>query len=176
MKKTIWIIALVVLALGVFGVGEAFAQDGTPPYTGRGPMMQNGEGPLHTFMTAEFAKKLGLNINDVNTRLANGESMYDIAVSEGVSAEEFPAIMTDVRTKALDAAVKANVITQQQADWMKSRGFGRGDTGYGNCTATGPQGGQYGPQGGRGQGMTLAPGASAGVGGGPDWQNQQANP
>jgi hypothetical protein len=167
MKKTIWIIALVVLALGVFGVGVAFAQDGTPPYTGRGPMMQNGGGTLHTFMATEFARKLGINVNDVNTRLANGESMYDIAISEGVTAEEFPALMTEVRSKALDAAVKANVITQEQADWMKARGFGRGGLGNGACDGTGPQGSQYGPRGGRGQGM---------MGGGFGWQNQPANP
>lgn len=127
MKKTILIVALVILALGVFGVGAAFAQAGTPPFGGRGPMMQDGTtGPLHTFMAIEFAKGLDLNVNDVNTRLAAGESMYDIALSAGVTAEEFPAVMTEVRANALDAAVKANVITQEQADWMKSRGFGRG--------------------------------------------------
>jgi hypothetical protein len=165
MKKTILIVALVVLALGVFGVGAAFAQDGTPPFNGHSPMMQNGgTGPLHTFMTIEFAKQLDLNVNDVNTRLAAGETMYDIALSAGVTAEEFPAVMTEVRSKALDAAVKANVITQEQADWMKTRGGGMGN---GNCDGTGPQGGQYGPQGGRGNGM---------MGGGWGIQNQQTNP
>ena len=173
MKKTILIVALVVLALGVFGVGAAFAQDGVPPYAGGyGPMMQNGTtGPLHTFMTIEFAKQLDLNVDDVNTRLAAGETMYDVALSAGVTAEEFPAVMTEVRSKALDAAVAANVITQEQADWMKSRGAGMmGNGGYGNCTGTGPQGqgGQFGPQG-RGQGRGM-------MGGGFGWQNQQTNP
>lgn len=168
MKKTILIAVLVLLALGVLGVGVAFAQDGTPPYGGRGPMMQDGSGPLHTFMAVEFAKKLDLNVNDINNRLANGETMYDIAISAGVAPEEFPAIMTEVRSSALDAAVKANVITQEQADWMKSRGFGRGGgMGYGNCTGTGPAGGQYAPQGGRGSNM---------MGGGWGRQNQQTNP
>ena len=163
MKKTILIVALVVLALGVLGVGAAFAQDGTPPFSGHGLMMQNGgTGVLHTFMTIEFAKQLDLNVNDVNTRLAAGETMYDIAISAGITAEEFPSVMTEVRSNALDAAVKANVITQAQADWMKSRGFGQGGMGYGNCTGTGPQG-----QGGRGPGM---------MGGGWGNQNQQTNP
>jgi hypothetical protein len=57
-------------------------------------------GPLHTFMTIEFAKQLDLNVNDVNTRLAAGETMYDIALSAGVTAEEFPALMTEVRLNA----------------------------------------------------------------------------
>ena len=148
MKKTIWIVGLVVLALGVFGVGVALAQDAQPP-VGRGPMMQNGgSGVLHTFMTIEFAKQLDLNVNDVNARLTAGETMYDIALSAGVTADEFPAIMTEVRASALEEAVKANVITQEQADWMKTRGFGQGGMGAGTCTGAGLQG-----QGGRGSGM-----------------------
>lgn len=168
MKKTILIVALVVFALGVFGVGAAFAQDGTPPFTGHGPMMQNGEtGPLHTFMTIEFAKQLDLNVNDVNTRLAAGESMYDIALSAGVTAEEFPAVMTEVRANALTAAVKANVVTQEQADWMLSRGFGRGGMGTGDCTGAGPQGNYGNSMMGNGYGRGMMNGWGAG---------QQTNP
>jgi hypothetical protein len=168
MKKTILIVALVLAAMAVFGVGAAFAQDGTPPFVGHGSMMQNGQGPLHTFMVTEFAKKLDLNVNDINTRIAAGESMYDIALSAGVTAEEFPALMTEVRSNALDAAVTANVITQEQADLMKSRGFGQGGMGMGNgdCTGTGYQG----QGGGRGQGRGMM------NGGGFGWQNQQTNP
>lgn len=138
MKKTILIVGLVVLALGVLGVGVVLAQDENPPVPyGYGQMMNNGaSGPMHTFMAIEFAKKLGLNVNDVNTRLASGETMYSIALSAGITADEFPAIMTEVRTNAVAEAVKANVITQEQADWMLSHGT----MGYGNCTGTGQQG------------------------------------
>jgi hypothetical protein len=162
MKKTILIVALVVLAVGALGVGAAFAQ-GATPFTGNGPRVQNGTGVLHTYMVTAFAEKLGLKVEDVNARLAAGETMYDIAIANGVKAEDFPALMVDVRTKALDAAVKDGVITQAQADWMKSRGFGRGGmmNGYGNGTGACPMnGGSFGPQGGRGFG----------------WQNQQSNP
>lgn len=168
MKKTILIAALVLAAVAVMGIGAGvvFAQDETPPYNGQGPM-RNGEGPLHTFMVVEYAKALDLNVNDINTRLAAGETMYDIALSAGVTAEEFPALMTEVRTAALDAAVAANVITQEQADWMKSHGYGHGGMGTGNCTGTGPQG----QAGGYGRGMM---GGGRGMMGG--WQNQQTNP
>jgi len=143
MKKTILIAGLVILALGVLGVGAVFAQDATPPVPyGHGQMMNGGtEGPMHTFMAIEFSKALDLSVNDVNTRLAAGETMYDIALSAGVTAEEFPAIMTTVRATALAEAVKANVITQEQADQMLSRGSGMST---GNCTGTGPQGGMMG--------------------------------
>lgn len=178
MKKTLLIVALILAALAAVGAGTVFAQDAQPPFNGggRGPMMGNGgaQGPLHTFMTIEFAKALKLNVNDINTRVAAGETMRDIALSTGMTAEEFPAVMTEVRGKALDAAVKANVITQEQADLMKSRGFGQGGgmgNGTGNCDGT--------QQGMRGQGgggmMGQGQGQGRGMMGG-GCQNQQVNP
>ena len=174
MKKTILIVALVavVVALGAFGIGAAYAQGSTTPFAGHGPMMQNGtSGVLHTFMTTEFAKKLGLNVNDINTRLTAGESMYAIALSTGLTADKVPALMTEVRTNALDAAVKANVITQAQADLMKTRGFGQGGrmngAGFdGDCPMQngGVQIGFRGMGNGQGRGMTGG------------WGGQQANP
>ncbi|MBI5825408.1 MAG: hypothetical protein HZB18_15375 [Chloroflexi bacterium] len=168
MKKTILIVALVLAALAVVGVGAAFAQDENPPTPypyGHGSMMQGGTtGPMHTFMTVEFAKKLGLNVNDINTRLASGETMYSIALSAGVTADEFPALMTEIRAVALAEAVKANVITQEQADWMLSHNVGNG-----NCTGagTGPQGNYGGGMMGNGQGRGM-------MNGGGTWQ--QRNP
>ncbi len=158
MKKKILIVGLVVLAVSVFSVGAVFAQGVQPPVGG-------GQGALHTFMATEFAKSLKLNVNDVNTRLNAGETMYDIALSSGVTAEQFPALMTEVRANALAAAVKANVITQAQADFMKSRGFGQGGYGNGNCPMS--DGDENGAGYGRGQGFGMM--------GGGRW-NQQTNP
>jgi hypothetical protein len=162
MKKTILIVGLVVAALAVFGVGAAFAQ-GPAPYGGNGAMIQNGGGYLHTYMVTIFAEKLGLKVDDVNTRITAGETMYDIAIADGVKAEDFPALMVEVRAAALDAAVQEGVITQTQADWMRSRGYGQG--GYGIGTGTGPMNNETGF--GRGGGMMR---------GGFGWQNQQTNP
>ncbi|MBI2332797.1 MAG: hypothetical protein HYU84_11685 [Chloroflexi bacterium] len=170
MKKTILIAALLLaaLAVGAVGAGVAFAQDETPPYTGYGPMM-NGYGVIHTFMVAEFAEKLDLPVDDINARLVAGETMYNIALSAGVTAEEFPTFMTEVRAAALDAAVAANAITQEQADWMKSH-----NAGYGNCTGTGPQGTTNAYGYGYGYGRGMMGGGRGGMMGG--WQNQQVNP
>lgn len=113
MKKTILIVALVLAAVAVMGIGAGvvFAQDVTPPYNGQGPM-RNGEGPMHTFMVIEFAKKLEMNVNDINTRLAAGETMYDIALSTGVTAEEFPAVMTEVPFGSCECSCDGKCITQ----------------------------------------------------------------
>ncbi len=168
MKKTILIVGLVVMALIVLSVGVASAQ-GPAPYAGNGPMLQNGGGYLHTYMVTAFAEKLGLNVDAVNARLTAGETMYDIAIAGGVKAEDFPALMIEVRANALSAAVKAGVLTQEQADWMSSRGFGQGGMGYGNgdCLMQEGTGAGYGP------GMM---GNGRGMGRGFGSQNQQTNP
>lgn len=130
MKKTIWIVGLVVTALAVLGVGVAFAQ---------GSMPHNGI--LHEYMVAAFADELGLKAEDVNALITAGESMYAIALTEGVKAEDFPALMLKVRSQALSAAVKDGVITQAQADQMNSH----------NCPML--NGGGAGMMHGNGQGM-----------------------
>jgi hypothetical protein len=171
MKKTILVVGLVVGALVVLGVGVAFAQ-GPAPFAGNGPMLQNGGGYLHTYMVTAFAEKLGLKVDDVNARLAAGETMYNIAVTSGVKAEDFPSLMIEVRTNALSLAVKAGVLIQAQADWMSSRGFGRGGMGYGNngdgCLMQDGTGAGYGPG--------MMQGNGRGMGRGFGWQNQQTNP
>jgi hypothetical protein len=154
MKRIILVVALAALALGTVGVDVASARGNNPP---GGHCMHDGQGVLHTFIVTEFARELNLNVNDINTRLAAGDTLRDIALSAGVSAEDFPAIMQEVRANALEAAVKANVITQEQADRMLSRGFGQGGmrngNGNGNCDGTGPHGNQ-GNGGGRQNGRS----------------------
>jgi hypothetical protein len=123
-------------------------------------------------MVTEFANKLGLKVDDVNARLTAGETMYDIALSAGITADKFPALMTEVRTNALDAAVKANVITQAQADWMKTRGVGLD----GNCPMfDGDTQNGSGYRGGRG-GMMGNGQVRGGMMGGWGAGQQQTNP
>src|SRR5512133_1055856 len=142
------IVATLVVAL--LSTGNVFAQGTTPPAPqtpgsgyGRGGMMggrnggmmtgASGEGILHDGMTAVFAEKLGIAVDDLNARLDKGETMAQIAASKGLTAEQFTALMTDARTQAIDQAVKAGTLTQAQADWMKTRGgmMGAGQRGAG---------------------------------------------
>ena len=156
MKKTIVIAFVLAAALGLLVAGVAFAQDEIPPFGGRGP--GDGSGQLHDYMEKALADAVGLSVSEFETRQDAGETFYQIAISEGYTAEEIPALMQGAHTAALDAAAKDGVLTQEQADWMKSRGFGRGGMmggygGYGNGACpmnedgTGFQG--FGP----GQGM-----------------------
>jgi len=152
MKKTLWIVILVILALGALGVGVVAAQGGQPPYGQRGVV--DGVGPMHDYMEKAMAEAVGLSVDEFGARRAAGETFYQIALAEGFAAEEIPALMQAARAEALDTAAADGVISQEQADWMKSRGFGRG-YGNGECPMYGDGAGSqnFGPGmmgGGRG--------------------------
>ena len=82
--------------------------------------------------------------------------MWQIFEAEGFTWEEFFAIMKDGRSAKLELAVEDGTLTQEQADFMNSRGQARGyGRGHGGCVGNG-----YGDQDGfhRGShGMWNAP-------------------
>ena len=57
--------------------------------------------------------------------------MADIAIEKGWTVEQFSQTMQDVRAQAVDKAVAAGTLTQEQGDWMKQMGAGRGLNGQG---------------------------------------------
>jgi hypothetical protein len=142
-KYVVMLLAVLALAIGVTGVAVAQTPQPQTPF-GRGPMMggygMNGqEGPLHEYMVTAMANALGISGSDFEARQDAGKTAYQIALDLGISADKIPALLSGARAKALEAAQAAGVVTQQQADWMKSRGAGMG-----NCDGTGA---------GRGAGM-----------------------
>jgi ABC-type glycerol-3-phosphate transport system substrate-binding protein len=142
--KKIWIIAgllgFTVLALGAAGIVYAQSetpQPATPPGFGNGMMRGRGgyiageEGPHHDEMIEAFAKAIGLSPEVVETRLASGETMWQIVESEGVSMEEFGEIMSQIRSDFIQQALDDGILTQEQADFMAQRGSQGGTGGYG---------------------------------------------
>ena len=138
MKKIVVAFVLGLGALALLATGAAFAQTAQPPVPGNGNGygFGNGGGPLHEYMDKAMAQALGISVDAFEARRAAGETAYQIALSQGISADKIPALLSQARTSGLDAAVAAGAITQAQADWMKSRGAGMGN---GNCTGTGQQ-------------------------------------
>ncbi len=163
MKKTIVVGLLVMAALAVLGAGVASAQTPQPSIPGngtwvglgigRGPMQGSAavgqEGPLHEYMVKAMAEALGISPTDFEARRDAGKTAYQIALDLGFAADKIPTLLSDVRSKALDAAVADKVITQAQAAWMKSRGAGMGP---GSCDGSGQRlGAGMGPGGRFGQ-------------------------
>jgi hypothetical protein len=106
---------------------------------GRGTGIQRGAGIMHDYMISSFAFLVGLSVEDVDTRLAKGETPKEIAIAQGTTEDQLPALFTQVRKNALDLAVADGVITQSQADLMlehmnnySGQGFGPG-FGLGDC-------------------------------------------
>ena len=166
MKKTLLIVAIVVLALGVLGAGVAFAQGQQPPQPYGFGMMggRGGYGFMHDSVEQALAEKLGLTEEQVEDALENGTTMYQLVLDNGVAEADLPDFMNEVHQAAFDKAVADGVMTQEQADWMLEhmQGMFTDGYGFGDC----PMNGEY-PQNGTGfRGMM------GGFGGG-RWQQMQ---
>jgi len=119
MKKwTLLVVGVAAISLAI--TGAVFAQDETPVSPLRGGP-GNGTGILHDYMVEAFADALGLTTEELEARLATGETLAVVAADLGVPADEFPALWLEARQSALEAAVADGVITAEQADWMLSR-------------------------------------------------------
>ncbi len=103
---------------------------------GRGRGFSRGAGFMHDYMISAFANAVGLTVDQVNTRLSNGETLTQIANAQGYTGDKLTQLITQVRQAALAQAVKDGVITQSQADTMLQHmneymgpnfGFGFGD-------------------------------------------------
>lgn len=149
MKKIIWITGFALIAVLAFGLaGYAYAQNQTPPSPeypygpgmmsggyhggmmgGRGMMGSwNGEyGPMHDSMVAAVAEALGLSVEEIETRHDAGETLWQIAESQGFSAEETQEIMLVAHDQALEDAVANGWLTQEQAEWMDAHMEGMWD-------------------------------------------------
>lgn len=166
MKKTLLIVALVVLALGALGVGVVVAQGQNPPTPGFGYAMMGGGyggyGWMHDYVEQALAAKLGLTEEQVEDALASGKTMYQIALDNGIAEAELPTFMTDVHQAAFDKAVADGVLSQEQADWMLQhmQGLYGNGYGFGNCPMYGGVGSQDGTgyRGGFGSGQSNVPG------------------
>ena len=119
MKKTLWITAILVLALGVLGASVAFAQGQEPPRIpdafGQGTYMgmggrgmrggQGGYGFMHEYMEQALADALGTTEEQVEGALANGTTMYQFVLDNGVAEDDLPTFMNEVHQVAFDKVV-----------------------------------------------------------------------
>lgn len=169
MKKALLVSLVLVAAVFAFGsVSTVHASSDTPAtpantanygFGGNGGMMGAGiggtqQGLLHDEMVSVVAEKLGISVDDLNARITNGETLYTIALAEGLTADEVQTLMLDARTQAIDLAVANGDLTQAQADLMKTRSTQMGVNG-----ATGTRGMMGGNRGanrtGNGTGVCI---------------------
>jgi len=149
MKKLL--VSLIVAGVIVASLGTATvvsAQSETPqPYFG-----QNGGGRygyrvnsdlyehdevLHDLMMEAWSAELGISVDELNTRLDGGESLSQIALSAGLTFDEFWTLRDSIRSTAVEQALADGSITQEQADLiqqsiqLRAAGQARGAAGAG---------------------------------------------
>ena len=107
---------------------------------------------LHNEMILAVADAAGLTIDDIETRIEDGERLVDIADDAGLSGEAFFQLMTDVRKSVLDRALEDGVISEAQYDRLLQR-MDEGQRPYRGEFPCHPYGGEPAyPFGGRGRG------------------------
>lgn len=102
MKKSLIAVVIAVVVIGVIGAaGAVYAQAPTPetwtPGQGLGDRTQlrsgDGTGIYHEEMLTIFSEALGISVEDLETRIAAGETLMQIAMAEGLTFEEVKALM-----------------------------------------------------------------------------------
>jgi hypothetical protein len=120
MKKSLWIAALV-LALTTGVVGTAYAEESSLPPGPGGPGQGDGEGPLHELMIEAAANVLGLETAELEARLADGETLHQIALDLGLDAQEFQSEWAEARRTVIETAVEDGLIERFQVRRMIGR-------------------------------------------------------
>jgi cytidylate kinase len=145
MKKIMIVGAVILVAVVTLAIGGfAYAQTQTPPVPevpfGQGMMGgqnghmsgmmggrgsgwmhgRGGDGQLRAYMEAALAEAFGLSADEFQAAQQAGKNLRDIAKEQGLTVAEFQAKVDQARQSALEQAVADGVITQEQADQMKS--------------------------------------------------------
>lgn len=165
--KVTSVAVVLVMALALMGAVSAYAQ-GPNPDPGAGPMGPCREAGLldvdQDAMHAAIAEALGMSVADFEAARADGIPLYVIAQEQGVDIEDVRQAMRDVRESAIEEALAAGTITEEQAEWLQSRpgpggygygygfGYGQGQgqgrqfrgRGFGNGNGYGPGAGMFG--------------------------------
>ena len=99
----------------------------------------NLDGILENLMHASMAEVLEMDFDDMTDLMDAGETFSDIALDMGVELEEINDMIAAARADAMAQAVEDGEITQEQADWMASRGNRMSGENYGEeiCDGTG---------------------------------------
>lgn len=164
-KSTLVLMVVAVAVVAIFGTVTAVSAQGpiqgdtlTEGFGGRGGMrgfgnqgseIENEE--VHALMLEAYAEALGIPVAEIDSRLEAGETFSQIALSTGLTFEEFWALKSQVKTEVAAEALAKGYITQAEADLMQqaalrqgSRGGMRG-SGFGNGSGTGVYCGAYAP-------------------------------
>ena len=82
------------------------------------------DGILEDIIHQNLADALGMSLDEFERLIDEGQTLAEIAVSQGFDLTEIRELMVQARADALAEAVDQGSLSQDQADWLASRGFG----------------------------------------------------
>jgi hypothetical protein len=121
-KKNLMIGALA-LSLLLVSTTAVFADAETPGIPGRG-MGTPINASLHNYVVPIMAELFRLSEEEVAAAVDSGSTFTDLAMAAGYDIEEIPVLLQSIHTQAIEFAIQDGAITQEQANWLESTGFG----------------------------------------------------
>ena len=94
------------------------------PMHGRGPRRGQfgmGNPEMMDEMIAIVSEQTDLTVEEIESRLAEGEHLLNIATDAGLEEEAFFDLMAEVRKEYLEEAVENEWITEEHYQWMIER-------------------------------------------------------
>ncbi|MCJ7715857.1 MAG: hypothetical protein MUO54_04970 [Anaerolineales bacterium] len=92
------------------------------------------DGLLEGIIHENLSIALGISTTELESRTNAGESIYDIGLDIGLTVDAISEMMGQVRADALIQAVELGLLSQDQYDWLTTRGYGtQGYNGVGDC-------------------------------------------
>jgi hypothetical protein len=129
-KKFLWIalVAVLALTLGIttFSYAQSRGEDmrgflsgvDLPHSEHMDPAAYDKSFDFHSYLIAALAAETGIPEEELTSRQAGGETLWDILSSTGLTEGEFYTLMESVFRSAVEAALADGVITEEQAAWM----------------------------------------------------------
>jgi hypothetical protein len=104
---------------------------------------------MHDAMLEYAAGVLNLSADEINTRILDGESLYQIAEAEGLSDDEIATLIQDFHTSFFESEDFDNEFFQSMYDRMQQRWSGEDSSGFGpgGCHGNGRSAGRGGMMG-----------------------------
>lgn len=100
------------------------SDDGWGPMHGRGPRRGQfgmGNPEMMDEMIAIVSEQTDLTVEEIESRLAEGEHLFNIATDAGLEEEAFFDLMLEVRKEYLEQAFEDGLVSEEQYQWMIDR-------------------------------------------------------
>jgi hypothetical protein len=86
---------------------------------------------MQSYYITALAEQFDTTSTDLQNKLQSGTSLLDLASDKGLTVNEYQSLIETAQTSAVDKALADGVISQNQADLMKSTDAGTGWFGKG---------------------------------------------